>query len=192
MGPIAKRRLAHVADPSERTALVRDLFEHVVGVLSSAGLDVVALAPHPLSFEGVEVWRDRGPGLNAAVNDAIGRTGIPVLIVHADLPSLAVSDVYALLDSPAQVVIGRSIDGGTNAMLMRHRIRASFGPGSALIHAQRARSAGLRTTVIDRPGLALDVDDEPALIAWRAAASRQQRSETRFRDGRQERTLRGA
>lgn len=177
MSPVAKRRLAHVADARERTDLMRDLFEHVVGVLGEAGLAVVALAPHALEpLDGVEVWRDGASGLNAAVDDALDRTGLPVLIVHADLPALAVSDVHALFDSAADVVIGRARDGGTNALLLRGRIRPAFGPGSALAHAGRARAAGLRAQVIDRPGLAADVDDEAALIVWRGAASQRPRS----------------
>ena len=176
MAPVAKRRLAHVADPAARAALVRELFEHVVGVLGDAGLHVVALAPHPLPAEGIEVWRDGAPGLNAAVDDAVARTGVPVLIVHADLPALGASDVDAVLSSPADVVIGRALDGGTNALLMRRSIRVAFGPGSALMHARRARGQGLRAHVIDRPGLAVDVDNAAALTVLRGAAYQRRRS----------------
>jgi 2-phospho-L-lactate/phosphoenolpyruvate guanylyltransferase len=176
MGPVAKRRLAHVADAPQRVMLVRDLFEHVTGVLLDAGLDVIALAPHALSASGVQIWHDAAPGLNAAVDEAVGRTGVPVLIVHGDLPVLSVADVHAVLESDADVVIGRATDGGTNALLLRRSMRVAFGRGSALAHARRARAAGLRTAVIDRPGLAVDVDDEAALIAWRGAASQRRRS----------------
>jgi 2-phospho-L-lactate/phosphoenolpyruvate guanylyltransferase len=170
--PVPKRRLAHAATAGQRAELVQALFEHVVAVLREAGLDVVALAPHPLTLPGIQVWRDAANGLNAAVDLAIERTGLPVIIVHADLPELGSSDVVALLDSPADVVIARATDGGTNALLMRRRIRPIFGAGSALAHARRARAAGLRTQVIDRPGLAVDVDDESAFSVWRAGAAR--------------------
>jgi 2-phospho-L-lactate guanylyltransferase len=176
MTPVAKRRLAHIVDPLERAAIVRALFDHVVGVLCEAGLDVVALAPHPLSANGIEVWRDAASGLNAALDQAVDRIGTPVLIMHADLPALSSSDVDALLESPADVVIARALDGGTNALLLRKRMRTAFGRVSALTHAQRARRAGLRAHVIDRPGLALDVDDEAALIAWRGGASPQRQT----------------
>ena len=85
--------------------------------------------------------------------------GTPVLVVHADLPRVAADDIEALLDTDGDIVIGRARDGGTNALLMRERICCAFGASSALAHAARARAAGLRTHVLDRPGLALDVDD---------------------------------
>jgi len=171
-GPTVKRRLAHVLGAQERRELVRTMFEHVVSVLDDCGLRVVALSPNPLpDTRYYEVWTDAGPSLNAAVDDAVRRTGTPVLIVHADLPRVAVDDIEALLDADGDIVIGRARDGGTNALLMRECIRCAFGASSALAHAARARAAGLRTHVVDRPGLALDVDDGASLTAsaWRAS-----------------------
>ena len=171
--PTVKRRLAHVLDPQERRELVRAMFGHVIGVLSDCGLRVVALSPRPLAPDvDIETWIERGRGLNAAIDEATLRTGAPVLIVHADLPLVARNDIEAVLAAPGDVVIARARDGGTNALLMRTRIRSAFGASSALAHAARARAAGLRAHVIDRPGLALDVDDEASLIAsgWKPSA----------------------
>ena len=167
-GPTVKRRLAHVLGLDERRELVRTMFEHVVGVLEASGLRVVALSPQPLAAGStLETWTDAPGGLNAALDAAVERAGMPAVIVHADLPHLCVEDVEAVLGSDADVVIGRARDGGTNALLMRTRIRCAFGTSSALAHAARARAAGLRAAVIDRPSLALDVDDEAALVASR-------------------------
>ncbi len=164
--PIAKRRLAHLMDGPQRSDLVAALFRGVVRVLTDAGLPVVALAPHPIDVpDGVELWIDDAPGLNRALASAVARAGLPVLIVHADVVGLAVTDVTAMVEAPGDVVIGRARDGGTNALLLRSELGLSFGPNSALVHAQRARAAGLRTIVIDRPGLALDVDEGAALTS---------------------------
>ena len=148
------------------------MFEHVVDVLRACDLRVVALSPQPLAAAGaVETWTDAASGLNAALDAAVVRAGTPVLIVHADLPLVAPDDIEDVLRTAGDVVIARARDGGTNALLMRTRIRCAFGTSSALAHASRARAAGLRASVIDRPGLALDVDDEAALTAastaWR-------------------------
>jgi 2-phospho-L-lactate guanylyltransferase len=175
MAPVAKRRLAHVISPAERSELIARLFGHVVNALEAAGLHVVALSPHPIDAPGLEVWRDTASGLNRALHAAIGRAGTPVLVVHADLPHITPDDVHALLDVPADVVIARAHDGGTNALMLRKRMRPAFGTGSALAHAARARDSGLSARVLDRSGLALDVDDEATLTAWRASSSRSPR-----------------
>jgi 2-phospho-L-lactate guanylyltransferase len=161
----------------QRRDLMEALFEHVVGVLADTGLHVVTLSPHAIeAAPGTENWVDGGSGLNAALDLAVIRAGTPVLIVHADLPSVERGDVEALIDSPGDVVIARANDGGTNALLMRTRIRCAFGPGSALAHAARARASGLRALVVDRPGLALDVDDEASLSAASSRTSSWRRS----------------
>jgi len=164
MGPTAKRRLAHVLSASERASLVRLLLEHVLGVLTELGLRVVVLAPDHVDV-GAEVWTDEANGLNAAVAAALERLGSPALVVHADLPLLSAGDVETVLSSEADVVIARSYDGGTNGLLLRSLVRPAFGVGSAAMHADRARRAGLTAAVLDIPGFAMDVDDEVGLSA---------------------------
>jgi 2-phospho-L-lactate guanylyltransferase len=165
-GSTAKQRLAHVLGPDERRDLVRTMFEHVVSVLQACDLRVVALSPRPLATHStLETWTDTASGLNAALDAAVLRAGPPVLIVHADLPFVTPDDIEQVLDTAGDVVIARARDGGTNALLMRTCIRCAFGASSALAHASRARAAGLRASVIDRPALALDVDDEATLTA---------------------------
>jgi 2-phospho-L-lactate guanylyltransferase len=165
MGPTAKRRLAHVLGASERAGLVRDLLEHVVEVLATLASRVVVLTPEPADVAGAEIWTDSAPGLNAAVAAAIDRLGPPALVVHADLPLLSPADVERVLADPGDVVVARSYDGGTNGLLLRSLIRPAFGVGSAALHADRARRAGLRASVLDVPGFAMDVDDEAGLSA---------------------------
>jgi 2-phospho-L-lactate guanylyltransferase len=162
-GPTAKRRLAHVLSAAQREELVRGLLDHVTGVLMESGLRVVVLSPSPIDVEGAEIWTDEAPGLNAALAAAIERLRAPVFIVHSDLPLLQTDDVDRVLRNDADVVIARSYDGGTNGLLLRSLIRPAFGHQSAAAHATRARRDGLRTSVLDMPGFAVDVDDESGL-----------------------------
>jgi len=153
----AKKRLAHVLDPDERMELMQQLFDHVATVLSAAGLETVALTSESRT------------GLNGVVSEALASCGAPALIVHADLPCLAVSDVEHLLDEPGDVVIARSTDGGTNGLLLRSLISPAFGVSSAHAHASRARRAGLVARVVDIPGFARDIDDPASLTSYGAS-----------------------
>jgi 2-phospho-L-lactate guanylyltransferase len=168
----AKRRLAHVLGPDGRMDLVRAMLGHVLRTVDEAGLEIVVLTPAALSLPGVEVWTDEAAGLNGAVRAATRRIGAPVLVVHADLPWLTVADIDAVLASPADVVIARAHDGGTNGLVLRELISPSFGPDSAAAHASAARRAGLQTHVLDVPGFARDLDDAAALSAYDAACAR--------------------
>jgi 2-phospho-L-lactate guanylyltransferase (CobY/MobA/RfbA family) len=155
IAPTAKKRLAHVLGPAGRMDLMQRLFDHVASVLEDAGLDVVALT-------------DDG-GLNAVVRAALAQVGAPALVVHADLPALRVEDVSRLLDIDGDVVIARSVDGGTNGLLLRSVIAPAFGVRSAHEHAARARRAGLVTRVVDIPGFARDIDDPASLTRYGAS-----------------------
>ena len=151
--------------------LVRRLLDHVVSVVRDCGLPIVILASNEVpDVDGVQVWQDARTGLNGAVDAALQRLGAPVIVIHADLPLLAPTDVDQVLASEGDVVIARARDGGTNGLLMRRLITPLFGPSSAASHAARARGAGLRTHVLDIPGFALDVDDETSLSASGAAS----------------------
>jgi 2-phospho-L-lactate guanylyltransferase (CobY/MobA/RfbA family) len=64
-------------------------------------------------------------------------------------------------------VVGRAHDGGTNALWIcpAGALEPAFGaPGSAAVHAARAQAGGLDVVVVDRPGIAHDVDT-PADLA---------------------------
>jgi 2-phospho-L-lactate guanylyltransferase (CobY/MobA/RfbA family) len=128
----AKRRLAHVLGPSSRIELVWRCYHHVLDVLSECGLHVATISPDPLdplkavpnpadtvpiphevtvqapSTPTSEVWPDQAPTLNGALDHAVGRAGLPALIVHADLPWLEAADVEQVLKAPGDVVVARA------------------------------------------------------------------------------------
>ena len=93
-------------------------------------------------------------------------------VVSADCPLICGSDVRALVDAVPDrgIAIARAVDAGTNAVAMRPPAVAAtvFGaPGSAALHAERARAAGLEAVIVDRPGLALDLDTPADVRALR-------------------------
>lgn len=97
-----------------------------------------------------------------------------LLVIHADIPTLAVSEIAQLIDAGKQhaVVIGQSYDGGTNALLVSPPdvIPFSFGPDSASRHERAASSIGQSCVRLRLPGLSRDVDT-PADLATAALKS---------------------
>ena len=94
----------------------------------------------------------------------LGRVPDGVLFLSADLPTVVAADVDAMIDAcPANgIAIGRAHDQGTNALALRpaDAIVPAFGsPRSSAVHAALARAGRHRPAVmVDRPGLALDLD----------------------------------
>ncbi len=93
-----------------------------------------------------------------------------VVYLAADLPTITPDDIDALIEPcPARgIVIARARDGGTNALALRppRVIMPSFGaPASADVHARLAEAADVQALIVDRPGLALDMDTPDDLAA---------------------------
>lgn len=163
----AKMRLAPSFDDRSRRELGMAVAERVLTAARATGADVAVVT----ADDEVECWArslgvaviadEPGGGLNGAARAAAlaaVREGHAWLIVHADLPLLAVDDVYALLEplEKGRPVIAPSYDAGTSAIGAGEVIRFAFGPGS--FHKHVARLAGGPTRVVVRPGLALDLD----------------------------------
>lgn len=85
-----------------------------------------------------------------------------LLVLHADIPTLAPGELEQLLAAGgrADVVIAQSRDGGTNALLMSppDAIPFRFGPNSAAAHENTARAKGLDVERLLLPHLSRDVD----------------------------------
>jgi 2-phospho-L-lactate guanylyltransferase len=156
-----KTRLASRLGPQERQRLSQGLFEHVVTVLrQTAGVGDVAL----LSDMRPEAWlgpfiRDEGRGLNAEL-DALIKSHRPkrLLVMHADLPLLAVDDVAALITADGGCAIAPDRHGtGTNALALEKPagFAFAFGPDS---FARHCAAAEYRARVVTRLGLGLDID----------------------------------
>jgi 2-phospho-L-lactate/phosphoenolpyruvate guanylyltransferase len=163
---LAKRRLSGVLDDAGRRALARQMLEHVLSTLHEAGLAQVQVA---------SADEDTGDHLNADVTAAARRVQEAgtneLLLIMADLPYLAASDIAAMIDAgrASDVVIAEAKDGGTNALLLRPPTVLQFAFAtarpSAQFHADHARNVGIEPAMVRRPGLARDIDTPDDLAA---------------------------
>jgi 2-phospho-L-lactate guanylyltransferase len=174
----AKSRLRSALSGAERRRLMSVMIAQVVRAAVAADAGRVALAssdpgaPALAAGLGVACLSDGGLAWNAGLAHARALLPSPapaVLYLAGDLPLLAPDDVAALIDAGASAtaVVGRAHDGGTNALWVApaDALEPAFGtPQSATVHAASAVAAGLRPVVLDRPGLAYDVDT-PADLA---------------------------
>jgi len=177
----AKTRLSGVLAPDERVALAERLLRHVLALAGAAagGVEVVVISPALslaglVSASGARLVVQRGMGLNAGLQQARREAledGIDLLaVLHGDLPNLAADDIEALLDAvaaPRGAAIAADKTGrGTNALALRPPdvIDFRFGVGSLAAHI--AQADGLPLSVVDRPGLAFDLDTPADLARW--------------------------
>jgi 2-phospho-L-lactate/phosphoenolpyruvate guanylyltransferase len=168
----AKTRLATVLDPPTRVRVMRALLAHTLEVVQAApSVGRVTLvssaleAPALAAEHGVACFDDRGLPWNDALAAAIAEAveGDAVAIVSADVPLLTTGDVEAYVAALTEngAVIARATDAGTNGVAMHPAgaMRTTFGSkGSAALHAELARAAGLTAVLVDLEGMAHDLD----------------------------------
>lgn len=176
-----KSRLAGSLDPADRISLNNKLFRHVLGVAHQlVDADRITVISH--SGELLDVARavgahaeiESGRELNAALvqagKAARDRGATALLSVSSDLPYLDVEDLRAMLAIDSDIVIATDqLRRGTNALLMRPPLAIDYryGIDSLTAHLDAARAAGLGTHVIERPGLARDLDTPADLAEYR-------------------------
>ena len=131
---------------------------------------------------------ERAPGLNEAIaaarSVAIARGATAILVLPADLPSVAAGSVDELLARASAADAASTIDEitalvalvpdrhgqGTNALVVSppDAIAPAFGSESRAEHQRAATAAGARYLELDGP-LSLDLDTPADLIAAEAA-----------------------
>lgn len=177
----AKTRLAPVLDAADREALAGRLLARVLSVVHRACADVVVITPdeavRSIAEEaGARLTVQRGMGLNEGLEQARGeavREGIGLLgVLHGDLPNLAPDDVTALMDavpSSGGVAVAPDRAGtGTNGLAQSpgDAVPFRFGIGSFALHRDAAIAAGFPLVIVERPGLAFDLDTPADLARW--------------------------
>jgi 2-phospho-L-lactate/phosphoenolpyruvate guanylyltransferase len=170
-----------VLDPEERIALARTLLAGVLRAARQAADDVVVISPaaqlEPIATEtGARLVVQRGLGLNVGLDQARAEAlaeGIELLtVLHGDLPNLSADDVLALIaavEDDRGVAIAPDRGGtGTNGLALTPPgvVGFRFGPGSFAAHTGEAEAAGLVPAVVQRPGLAFDLDTPEDLARW--------------------------
>lgn len=186
----AKQRLAGVLDAAERLGLFAAMLEDVLAALAAsrclAGILMVTRDPQAQDLAaryGTRVLvepANRGhtaaSTLGAATLAAEGAAGM--LQLPADLPLLTAADIDAVLQAHARapaVTLAPSRDRlGSNAVACSPSdlLPLRFGDDSFFPHLERARALGLEPKIVERRGLALDVDTPADLSAFLAAPSR--------------------
>lgn len=178
-----KSRLGSALGDAARSALARRMFEHVLAITTSVdalagtlvvtdGDDVAALA----IAKGAHVLADpHGASLAQAVDAGLtwlqGHGADAAIVLMADLPELAASDVHAVLDARTRADVVVVTDGSgsfTNALALplQRGYTTCFGaPGSAARHLARARVLGLGAEILDNARIAFDVDTPDDVLA---------------------------
>ncbi len=175
----AKGRLAPALSAPERQRWARETLDHVLAVLTAAGLqvlvvtDAVAVRDHVQALGAAVVLSPAGIG--DAVRQGIAGAGLrgadQVLVVMGDLPELCLADISAVFARPEGVVICPDLrSAGTNGLLLRELdpLRATFGH---LDSFRRHRAANPDAGVVRSLGWGHDVDTPGDLEPGPAGAS---------------------
>ncbi|MFH1908691.1 MAG: 2-phospho-L-lactate guanylyltransferase [Chloroflexota bacterium] len=171
-----KSRLAGALTDDERAHLNRRLLEHILQTLGELPeiehTLVVSRDPATLAIareRGARTVLENGaPHLNMALKRATivaqAHSAHGVLILPADLPLIAPSDIYAMLERgnepPVVVIAPDRREEGTNGLYINPAglIEYAFGPGSYQRHCQSVHQAGARLEIVTLPSLELDLD----------------------------------
>ena len=180
----AKSRLAGVLLPSERSALVAAMVRDVLDVLQRhPQVDVISLVSGDpevrsiadtfgVGFIAEDELNQSGlnPVIDAAVRQLVEAGAQRLLLLHGDVPALLEEDVSEALASQRAMdglVIGTDDEGrGTNLLVFAADCipEFSFGQDSCNLHQQWAEQAGIPMTILNRPGIALDIDEPADLV----------------------------
>ena len=185
----AKQRLAGVLGQAERTALFRamleDVLEALAGAASLAGIVLVTRDAGAIALArryGAEcLIEPENRGHTAAVEFAAralaARGAAALLQVPGDIPRVTSGEIEAVIAAHAPapaVTIAPSRDHcGSNAVLCSPPdvFPFRFGDDSFHPHLAAARAIGIEPTVVERPGIGLDIDTPGDLEAFLASPS---------------------
>jgi len=172
----AKARLSKRLTAEERRALVLAMLEDVLAALSQvtglSSIMVVTREPEVATRAarfGAELLEDttkegHTAAIELAARELDGRGETAMLCVPGDVPAVTAQEIAdvlrALGPAPAVVFVPSHNERGTNAALVSppRVLSLRFGEPSFVPHVTRAKELGLRTEVLRRPGLALDLD----------------------------------
>jgi 2-phospho-L-lactate guanylyltransferase len=169
----AKQRLLPMFDAAKRAGLARAMLRDVLTALSRArspqrvvvftAADEVMQLVRPFGFD--VVLEKSVDGHSAAVNqmvDELSSNATRILSIAGDLPRLASTEIDFALDAVSEPItfIPSRHWTGTNGVVFipPARIAMEYGEGSFRRHLSKASAAGLRSDVMNLPGIAFDVD----------------------------------
>ena len=174
LGTMAKSRLSGALTAGERNSLALLMAGHVLRTLAETAqiTTVVLVSPEPCDFPATEWIRDEGRGLNAELAAARNHfAGRSVLMIHGDLPTLAVQDVAALIVAAENAGHALAPDAalqGTNAIAIA--TSQNFTPVFGIASFARHRTLLPNAAIVQRDGLANDLDNLENLTHRNVAA----------------------
>lgn len=174
----AKTRLAELLGPAERQSLAQAMAEDVIAALAGhSNITQITLISNDPAAEqlarrhGAQCWPESALGclgLNPLLQRASERLLLAdddvLLVLHADLPLLDAADISAALDgqrAAGGLLIACDRQGtGTNLLAFNRASmpRFCFGTDSCAGYIESARSAGVAAQMLQRSGIAADVD----------------------------------
>ena len=180
----AKERLAPVLPPDRRRALMLAMLEDVLTALAAttglSGLAVVtvdAAACRLAARYGARIIetgaRDGHSGAVAAAARLLAAEGCPgMLTLPGDIPLVTPAEITQLLaahrPAPAFTITPSRDERGSNAIICSppDAVPLRFGEDSFYPHLRAAEACGINPTVLQLPGVALDVDTPEDLAAF--------------------------
>jgi 2-phospho-L-lactate/phosphoenolpyruvate guanylyltransferase len=179
----SKQRLVPALDANSRAKLAQAMLRDVLSVLARArapqrvvvftAADEVMQVARPFGFN--IAFEKSVDGHSAAVNqmvEELSATSSRILSIAADLPRLVPSEIdfaFNAASEPITFIPSRDWTG-TNGVLFipPARIAMEYGEGSFRRHLSKATAAGIRSDVMDLPGIAFDIDTPEDLRAFLA------------------------
>ena len=177
----AKQRLAGFLTEAERHRLAVPMLEEVLAALASAtrlaGVALVTLDPHATAIARHHNWRIITEGARTSHTGAVdaGRTilaaeGIAgILTLPGDIPAATAAEIDAALAAhTAFTIVPAHDEQGSNTVIVSPplAVELRFGDNSYFPHLDAARAAGITPTIIQQPGIAMDIDHPADLAAF--------------------------
>jgi 2-phospho-L-lactate guanylyltransferase len=185
----AKQRLAGALSAKERHELCSAMLEDVLcALVASAGLAGILLVtrdPDARRLAGrygarvlIEADNRGHTAASSLGAGTLAKEGVAgMLQLPADIPLVTPEDIGALLhvhgEAPAVTLAPSRDRRGSNAVACSppDLLPLRFGDDSFLPHLRRAQALGIEPQIVERPGLALDLDTPADLAAFLAAPS---------------------
>jgi 2-phospho-L-lactate guanylyltransferase len=165
----AKQRLSPAMGADARMRLAQDMFEHVFAIARAfaqpSGILVVSrgaeIRDYAQSHGATALTEPSGSDLNGALRLAAAfardHGSTELLVLAGDLPLLSESDLAELTLYDCAIAPDRH-GTGTNALLWPPAFDFQFGENSFERHQAIAQAAGRAAQIVQRPGLAHDID----------------------------------